>query len=191
MAEYTEEMATQVEEQAAAAVETVVENDNAQVTEANEGSADTSAEAVTEEKAAEPAKPAKEFKSRTVFVVEDENGEHEFRNKADLDKFLARPRFKKIVVETFPNASDEIIEFLIDNEAAITALFKANQPEKKKITRELSPEQREAARQRMLQRIAEGKITPGRKKKEEGNAEGAADTPVETEAQADPDAAEA
>ena len=35
--------------------------------------------------------PKKDFKQRTLFVVEDENGvEHEFRSKIELDAFLAK-----------------------------------------------------------------------------------------------------
>ena len=106
--------------------------------------------------------PKKDFKQRTLFVVEDENGvEHEFRSKIELDAFLAKPRVKR-AVEAIEGATPELVEFVINNEAAIKAAYAIASPEKKK--REISPETREKMREAMLERISSGKITPIAKK---------------------------
>ena len=106
--------------------------------------------------------PKKDFKQRTLFVVEDENGvEHEFRSKPELDAFLAKPRVKR-AIEAIEGATPELVKFVIDNEAAIKAAYAIASPERKK--REISPETREKMREAMLERISSGKITPIAKK---------------------------
>ena len=106
--------------------------------------------------------PKKDFKQRTLFVVEDENGvEHEFRSKPELDAFLAKPRVKR-AIEAIEGATPEFVKFVIDNEAAIKAAYAIASPEKKK--REIAPETREKMRAAMLERISSGKITPIAKK---------------------------
>ena len=106
--------------------------------------------------------PKKDFKQRTLFVVEDENGvEHEFRSKVELDAFLAKPRVKR-AIEAIEGATPELVEFVINNEAAIKAAYAIASPEKK--AREISPETREKMRKAMLDRISSGKITPIAKK---------------------------
>ena len=106
--------------------------------------------------------PKKDFKQRTLFVVEDEDGvEHEFRSKLELDAFLAKPRVKR-AIEAIEGATPELVKFVIDNEAAIKAAYAIASPEKKK--REIAPETREKMRAAMLERINSGKITPIPKK---------------------------
>lgn len=106
--------------------------------------------------------PKKDFKQRTLFVVEDENGvEHEFRSKVELDAFLAKPRVKRAIA-AIEGATPELVEFVINNEAAIKAAYAIASPEKKK--REISPETREKMREAMLERIRSGQITPIAKK---------------------------
>lgn len=124
---------------------------------------DEGADAVVEEAAEVTAKaPKKDFKQRSIFVVEDENGvEHEFRSKVDVDKFLAGPRVKKALLE-IEGANDELVAFLMANETAIKAAYAIASPEAKK--RVLSEETREKMREAMKARIASGAITPIAKK---------------------------
>ena len=139
--------------------------DQAAQLEAELAHAEANGDTVEVEEAAENVvakAPKKDFKQRTLFVVEDENGvEHEFRSKPELDAFLAKPRVKR-AIEAIEGATPELVKFVIDNEAAIKAAYAIASPEKKK--REISPETREKMREAMLERISSGKITPIAKK---------------------------
>ena len=139
--------------------------DQAAQLEAELAQAEADGDTVEVEEAAENAvakAPKKDFKQRTLFVVEDENGvEHEFRSKIELDAFLAKPRVKR-AIEAIEGATPELVKFVIDNEAAIKDAYAIASPEKKK--REISPETREKMREAMLERISSGKITPIAKK---------------------------
>ena len=139
--------------------------DQAAQLEAELAHAEANGDTVEVEEAAENVvakAPKKDFKQRTLFVVEDENGvEHEFRSKPELDAFLAKPRVKR-AIEAIDGATPELVKFVIDNEAAIKAAYAIASPEKKK--REISPETREKMREAMLERISSGKITPIAKK---------------------------
>ena len=139
--------------------------DQAAELEAELAQAEANGDTVEVEEAAENVvakAPKKDFKQRTLFVVEDENGvEHEFRSKPELDAFLAKPRVKR-AIEAIEGATPELVKFVIDNEAAIKAAYAIASPEKKK--REISPETREKMREAMLERISSGKITPIAKK---------------------------
>lgn len=139
--------------------------DQAAELEAELAQAEADGDTVEVEEAAEDVvakAPKKDFKQRTLFVVEDEEGvEHEFRSKPELDAFLAKPRVKR-AIEAIDGATPELVEFVINNEAAIKAAYAIASPEKKK--REISPETREKMREAMLERISSGKITPIAKK---------------------------
>ena len=139
--------------------------DQAAELEAELAQAEADGDTVEVEEAAENVvakAPKKDFKQRTLFVVEDEDGvEHEFRSKPELDAFLAKPRVKR-AIEAIEGATPELVQFVINNEAAIRAAYAIASPEKKK--REIAPETREKMRAAMLERISSGKITPIAKK---------------------------
>jgi len=141
----------------AADIEALVDNELAQGDDAGDD------DAVVEEAAEVTAKaPKKDFKQRSIFVVEDEDGkEHEFRSKVEVDKFLAGPRVKKALLE-IEGADDTLVAFLMANEAAIKAAYAIASPEAKK--RVISEETREKMREAMKARIASGAITPIAKK---------------------------
>lgn len=123
---------------------------------------------VVEEAAEVVAKaPKKDFKQRSIFVVEDEDGvEHEFRSKVDVDKFLAKPRVKAALL-AIDGINDDIVAFILANEVAIKAAFAIANPEPKK--RVISEETREKMREAMKARIASGAITPIAKKADEAS----------------------
>ena len=123
---------------------------------------------VVEEAAEVVAKaPKKDFKQRSIFVVEDEDGvEHEFRSKVDVDKFLAKPRVKAALL-AIDGIDDDIVAFILANEVAIKAAFAIANPEPKK--RVISEETREKMREAMKARIASGAITPIAKKADEAS----------------------
>ena len=123
---------------------------------------------VVEEAAEVVAKaPKKDFKQRSIFVVEDEDGvEHEFRSKVDVDKFLAKPRVKAALL-AIDGIDDGIVAFILANEVAIKAAFAIANPEPKK--RVISEETREKMREAMKARIASGAITPIAKKADEAS----------------------
>lgn len=123
---------------------------------------------VVEEAAEVVAKaPKKDFKQRSIFVVEDEDGvEHEFRSKVDVDKFLAKPRVKAALL-AIGGTDDDIVAFILANEFAIKAAFAIANPEPKK--RVISEETREKMREAMKARIASGAITPIAKKADEAS----------------------
>ena len=160
-----------------ATVEEMVENELAaqELAEVN-AEANTSGD-VVEEAAEGVTKPKRDFKQRSIFVVEDENGvEHEFRSKVDVDKFLAKPRVKKALLE-IAGVDEAIVAFILDNEVAIKAAFAIASPEQKK--RVISEETREKMREAMKARIASGAITPIAKKADESVE--TVDTVVEAE----------
>ena len=103
-----------------------------------------------------PAKPApkRDFKQRSIFVVEDENGvEHEFRSKTEVDAFLAKPRVRKALL-AIEGMSAEVAEFVLNNEVAIKAAYAIANPERKQ--RVISEETREKMRAQMKERMANG-----------------------------------